>query len=133
MPQKPFAPETAVGTGAAEPVVDEYEAAKATPSVDESTLDEVGHRSTNQPGQANTIEYSGETHREAIEGQGLETTPVGDDTSEEPSTGADLETRRKDDDTVAGSAVDAQVDASEVNSKAADVRPEVPQAARRDR
>lgn len=114
---KQFAPETAVGTGAAEPVVDEYEAAKEVPSVDESTLE--GGRSNNQPQGSRTVEYSGDK--------------VADDASDERSTGEDYETRNKDNDEVplAGAAVPD--DDSEVNAKAEDVRPEVPQETKRSR
>jgi hypothetical protein len=115
--QKDFAPETALGTGAAEPVVDEYEAAKEVPSVDESVLK--GTRSQNQPGNAVTIEYSGEPTAEPT---------TGDD---ERSTGEDYETRNVDDDTRAGAAV--VKDDPEVNKPAAEVRPEVPQATKKTR
>jgi hypothetical protein len=121
MPQKDFAPETAVGTGAAEPVVDEYEAAKEVPSVDEKTLNE--GRSQNQPGRGATIDYSGESHVEATKDLGQE--PAANDT--EKSTGEDLETRRQDDDTLAGASV-KENDDSNVNKKAEETRPEVPQA-----
>ena len=108
--QKQFAPETAVGTGAAEPVVDEYEAAKATPSVDEST---VGEGAQNKPGNARTIAYSGDE--------------VAEPTSDAKSTGEDYETRNKDDDTLAGAGVDSVVTDDQVNAKAEETRPEVPQ------
>lgn len=116
---KDFAPETAVGTGAAEPLVDEYEAAKAAESVDEST---VGDGAQNKPGAAATIEYSGEPTREPT---------TGDD---EVSTGEDWETRNKDNDDVplAGAGVDDQ-DTEDVNKKASEVAPEVPQAVKRNR
>lgn len=114
--QKMIAPETAVGTGAAEPVVDEYEAAKATPSVDEST---VGEGAQNYPRPAKTIAYSGED--------------VGDSgTGEVLSTGEDSEVRNRDDDSLAGSSVDTEVDEETVNKPAEEVRPEAPQASRRN-
>lgn len=114
---KDFAPETALGTGAAEPVVSEYEAAKEVPSVDESVLK--GDGSQNQPGRAATIEYSGEATAEPT---------TGDD---ERSTGEDFETRNVDDDTRAGAAV--VKNDPEVNQKAEDVRPDVPQAEKKTR
>ncbi len=113
-----FAPETAVGTGAVEPLVDEYEAAKAVPTVDEKTLDEIGKRSQNQVHAGKTIAYSGET--------------VADDASDEKSTGEDFETRHADDDTQAGAGVNASDDA-EVNKPAEEVRPEAPQETKRTR
>lgn len=125
--RKQFAPETAIGTGAAEPVVDEVEAAKQVPSVDESTAGQ----GKNQPGNEGvTVEYSGQTFAEANED--METDAGGTDT--EPSTGQDYETRQADkDDEPGGDAVGATVADSEVNSKAEDVRPEAPQVTKRTR
>lgn len=117
--RKLFAPETAVGTGAAEPVVDEYEAAKEVPSVDESTLDESGGRSQNFVHDTKTIAYSGET--------------VAEPTSDAVSTGEDYEVRNKDDDTAAGAAVDSVITDAEVNAPADEVRPDVPQATKATR
>ena len=114
---KDFAPETALGTGAAEPVVSEYEAAKEVPSVDESILK--GEGSQNQPGRAASIDYSGEPTAEPT---------TGDD---EKSTGEDFETRNVDDDTNAGAAV--VKNDPEVNKEASSVRPEVPQATKTTR
>lgn len=110
--RKQFAPETAVGTGAAEPVADEFEAAKETPSVDESTLD--GGRSRNRPGEAGSVEYSGDK--------------VAEDASDEKSTGEDYETRNADNDEVplAGAAV--VKDDPDVNKPVDEVRPDAPQA-----
>ena len=106
-----YAPETAVGTGAVEPLVDELEAAKAVPTVDENTLDE--GRSNNQPHAGKTIQYSAE--------------PVADDANDtDLSTGEDFETRNRDDETRAGAGV-SDTDDAEVNQPAEDVRPEVPQ------
>lgn len=124
---KDFAPETAIGTGAAEPVVDEVEAAKQVPSVDESTAG----RGQNQPGnEGKTIEYSGQTLLEAYED--LET--EAGDTDTEPSTGQDYETRQADkDDEPGGDAVGSVLSDDEVNSKAEDVRPEAPQATKQSR
>lgn len=119
--RKDFAPETALGTGAAEPVVDEYEAAKEVWSVDEST---VKGGSQNQPGRAGTIAYSNETHVEATKDLGQE--PAENDTN--VSNGEDYETANKDDDTLAGAGVDSAITGDQVNSKAEDVRPDVPQA-----
>jgi hypothetical protein len=115
--QKDFAPETALGTGAAEPLADEYEAAKEVPSVDESILE--GKRSQNSPGNSETINYSGDATEEPT---------TGDD---EKSTGEDFETRNEGDDTLAGAAV--VPNDPEVNAKAEDVRPEVPQATKSTR
>lgn len=115
-----FAPETAVGTGAAEPIVDEYEAAKAVPSVDETTLDETGQKSQNEVHAGKTIAYSGED--------------IGDSgTGEVKSTGEDYEVRNESNDDVplAGASVDT--DDAEVNKLAEEVRPEVPQATKRSR
>lgn len=119
--RKQFAPETAIGTGAAEPVVDEVEMAKQVPSVDESTA---GH-GQNQPGNDGShAEYSGESYREAM--ADAYTDEGGTDT--EASTGEDLEVRRsKDEDKPGGDAVGDVVADSEVNSKAEDTRPEAPQ------
>jgi hypothetical protein len=116
---KDFAPETALGTGAAEPVVSEYEAAKEVPTVDESLVK--GKGSQNQPGRAATIDYSGEPTVEPT---------TGDD---EKSTGEDYETRNVDNDDVplAGAAV--VKDDPEVNKEASNVRPEVPQATKATR
>ncbi len=113
-----YAPETAVGTGAVEPLVDEYEAAKAVPSVDETTLDEVGKRSQNSVHTGKTIAYSGED--------------TADQGNDEKSTGEDFETRHADDDTQAGAGVNASDDA-EVNKPAEEVRPEAPQETKRTR
>ena|SRR5690242_9557794 len=112
-----FAPETAVGTGAKDPIVDEYEAAKEVPTIDESILD--GTRSQNGPETDRTIAYSGEPTAEPT---------TGDD---ERSTGEDYETRNVDDDTNAGAAV--VKDDPEVNKPAEEVRPEAPQATKRTR
>lgn len=111
--QRPFAPETAIGTGAAEPVVDEVEAAKLVPSVDESTAG----KGKNQPGAEGTgIDYSGEDTAEP--------------TSSEKSTGEDYEVRNADDDTLAGASVG---DDGDVNKPVEEVRPEVPQATKASR
>jgi hypothetical protein len=113
--QRPFAPETAIGTGAHEPVVDEVEAAKLTPSVDESTAGQ----GKNQPGAEGTgIDYSGD--------------PTAEPTSDVVSTGRDFETLAADDDESAGGAGVA-ADSSDVNKPAEDVRPEVPQAGKRSK
>lgn len=117
-----YAPETAVGTGALEPLVDEYEAAEKVPTVDEHTLDDVDRRSQNVVHEGKTIAYSGEPTAEPT---------TGDD---ERSTGEELEVRNAEDDTAAGSQVAAkEVDDAEVNQPAADVRPEAPQATKRTR
>lgn len=113
-----YAPETALGTGAAEPLVDEFEAAKEVPSVDESVLEETPEkRSTNQITPGATIAYSGET--------------VAEPTSDAVSNGEDFETRNVDDETNAGAAVIK--DDSEVNKPAEEIRPEVPQATKKTR
>jgi hypothetical protein len=110
--QRPFAPETAIGTGAANPVVDEYEAAKLTPSVDEATAGKGKNQPGNEDGQIN---YSGDE--------------VAEPTSDAKSTGEDYETRQVEDDTNAGAAV--ATDNSDVNKPADEVTPEVPQATKR--
>ena len=116
MPQKPYAPETAIGTGAAEPLVDEYEAAVATPSVDEAT---VQPEAQNQPGRAASIDYSNDD--------------LAEPTDDGKSTGEDFETRNQDDDTLAGASVGSVLDDAEVNKPAEEVRPEAPQATKRYR
>lgn len=107
--RKEFAPETAVGTGAAEPLVDEFEAAKQVPSVDENSIK--GGRSKNQPDDTRTIKNSGD--------------PVGDPASDEKSTGEDEETRHVAD--------DAHADDDKVNKPAAETRPKAPQATKASR
>jgi hypothetical protein len=117
-----FAPETAVGTGAVEPLVDEYKAAEAVPTVDEHTLDEVEDRqSQNKVRGAKTVAYSGED--------------VGDSgTGEVVSTGEELEVREAENsDNAYGAQVSKEVDDAEVNQPAEDVRPEEPQAPKRRR
>jgi len=110
-----YAPEVAVGTGAVEPLVDEYEAAAAVPTVDEHTLDETDQRSQNGPETDRTVAYSGD--------------PVADDANDtDKSTGEDQETRDADnDETLSGANVVREADA-EVNAPAEEVRPEEPQA-----
>ena len=116
-----FAPETAVGTGAVEPLVDERKAAEAVPTVDEGTLDKSEGRSQNQVHGGKTIAYTGED--------------VGDSgTGEVLSTGEELEVREADnDDNAYGAQVSKEVDDAEVNKPAEDVRPEEPQAPKRTR
>lgn len=100
-----FAPETAVGTGAQEPLVDEYAAAEQVPTVDENTLG-TGRRSLNRPRvNEDEIDYSGEK--------------VADDASTEVSNGEDFETREV--------VADPHADDAEVNQLAEDTRPEAPQ------
>jgi hypothetical protein len=113
--QRPFAPETAIGTGAANPVVDEVEAAKLVPSVDESTAG----KGQNQPGQGDGgIDYSGD--------------PTAEPTSDVVSTGREFEVlASEDNDTAGGDSVAS--DSSDVNKPAEDVRPEVPQATKRSK
>lgn len=115
-----FAPETAVGTGAAEPLVDEYEAAKEVPSVDEKTLSKTDKRSQNGVRAGKTIAVSGED--------------VGDSgTGEVRSTGEELEVREAENpENNYGAQVDKANDA-EVNKPAEEVRPEAPQAPKKTR
>jgi len=113
---KQYAPETAIGTGALEPIGDEQKAAELTPSVDENT---VGNGAQNQPAAARSIDYSGEPTAEPTTGE------------DEKSTGEDFETRNADDETLAGANVSP--DDAEVNKPAAEVRPEEPQAPKRVR
>ena len=109
-----FAPETALGTGAAEPIVDEREAAEQVPSVDNDTAS-----SKNHPGHE-TINYSGDDTAEP--------------TNDLQSDGRDLETRRsEDDDQPGGDSVGSVLSDSDVNAKAEDVRPEEPQATKATR
>lgn len=116
---KYFAPETALGTGAAEPIVDEYEAAKEVESVDESILE--GTRSQNFIRAGKTIAYSGEPTAEPT---------TGDD---EVSNGEDFETRNVDNDEVPLAGAQVVKDDPEVNKPAEEVRPEVPQADKKTR
>lgn len=104
-----FAPETAIGTGAAEPLVDEVEAATATPSVDESTAGQ----GKNKPrvAEASDIKPSGEK--------------VADDASDLTSTGEEQEVRSGENDNVGGD--------EDVNKLAADARPAAPQKTRKQR
>ncbi len=104
-----FAPETAIGTGAAEPLVDEFEAAEATPSVDESTAGQ----GKNKPRQAEAsdIKPSGEK--------------VADDASDLTSTGEEAEVRDGENDNVGGD--------EDVNKLAAEARPAAPQKTRKQR
>lgn len=110
-----YAPETAVGTGAVEPLVDEYEAATATPSVDETTLDAVGQKSRNKPrpNENSDIQPSGES--------------LADDASDDTSTGEDFETRSGENENI------SDTDDAEVNKLASEVRPEAPQKTKRQR
>ena len=112
-----YAPETAVATGAVDPLVDEYEAATAVPTVDEHTLDDTAKRSQNDPSTDRTVAYSGDD--------------VAEPTSDAKSSGEDFETRNADDDTRAGAGV--STDDAEVNKLAEEVRPEEPQAPKRTR
>ena len=106
-----YAPETAVATGAVEPLVDEYEAATAVPTVDESTLGTL-KRSTNRPRPGeDEIDYSGED--------------VAEPTSDDKSTGEDETTRRD--------VEDAHALDGEVNKLASEVRPAEPQATKAGR
>lgn len=108
-----YSPETAVGTGALEPLVDEYEAATAVPTVDEKTLDESGKRSRNKPRPGeDEVNYSGDK--------------VAEPTSDEKSTGEDAEVR-------SGENLNVSPDDAEVNQPADEVRPEAPQQTKRAR
>ena len=104
-----FAPETAVGTGAEEPLVDEVEAATATPTVDESTAG----RGKNKPraAEASDIKPSGEK--------------VADDASDLVSNGQEQERRSGENDNVGGD--------EDVNKLAEEVRPVAPQKTRKQR
>ena len=104
-----FAPETAIGTGAAEPLVDEVEAAEATPSVDASTAGQ----GKNKPRQNENsdIKPSGEK--------------VADDASSELSTGEEAEVRNGENDNVGGD--------EDVNKLAEEARPAAPQKTRKQR
>jgi len=104
-----FAPETAVGTGAKEPLVNEVEAATAVPTVDETTAG----KGKNQPRQAEAsdIKPSGE--------------PVADDASDLLSTGEEQERRSGENENVGGD--------EDVNKLAEDARPEEPQKTRKAR
>jgi len=107
---KAFAPETAIGTGAAFPLTSEYDAAVATPSVDESTLG-AARKSNNQPGdRTGVVKPSGD--------------PVADPASDEVSSGKDKETR----DGKNLNVVDPDPD---VNKVASTVRPTAPQDTKR--
>jgi hypothetical protein len=112
---KAFAPETGIGTGAAEPLHDEVELAKEVPSVDESTAGKGKNYPGNEGDAGNALEYSLKE-------------PAYTDLK---STGEDYETRNVDNDDVplAGNAVDPD---AEPNQKAEDVRPEVPQSTVRE-
>lgn len=103
-----FAPETAIGTGAAEPLVDEVEAATATPSVDESTAG----KGKNKPRQNENsdIKPSGEK--------------VADDASSLVSNGQEAEVRD-------GKNQNVVANDSNVNKPAAEARPAVPQNAKK--
>ena len=104
-----FAPETAVGTGAAEPLVDEVEAATAVPTVDESTAGQ----GKNKPRQAEAsdIKPSGEN--------------IGDSgTGEVLSTGEEKEVRD-------GENLNVLDPDPNVNKVASEARPAKPQATKR--
>lgn len=103
-----FAPETAIGTGAAEPLVDEVEAATATPSVDESTAGQ----GKNKPRQNENsdIKPSGEK--------------VADDASDLTSTGEEAEVRD-------GENLNVVDPDPNVNKLVEDARPAKPQATKR--
>lgn len=104
-----FAPETAVGTGAKEPLVDEVEAATAVPTVNESTAG----RGKNKPraGESSDIKPSGER--------------VADDASDLLSTGEEQERRSGENDNVGGD--------EDVNKLASEARPAEPQKTRKQR
>ncbi len=105
-----FAPETAIGTGALQPLVDEVEAAEATPSVDESTAGKGGNKP--RANENSDAKPSGEN--------------VGDSgTGEVLSTGEDAEIRSGENENVGGD--------EDVNKKAEDARPVAPQKTRRHR
>jgi len=108
---KAFAPETAIGTGAAFPLTSEYDAAVATPSVDESTLG-VSKKSKNFPGdRTETVKPSGED--------------IGDSgTGEVLSTGQEREVRD-------GNNLNVLANDPDVNKVASTVRPAEPQATKR--
>lgn len=110
---KAFAPETAIGTGAKVPLTSEYDAAVATPSVDESTLG-VDRKSKNEPGpRTGVVAPSGD--------------PVADPASDELSTGEDKETRD-------GNNLNVNTEAGDtatVNKEASTVRPTSPQSTKR--
>ena len=107
---KQFAPETGIGTGAAEPLHDEVELAKEVPSVDESTAGKGKNYPGNEGDASNALQYS------------LKEPAY----TELKSTGEDYETRNVDNDDVplAGNAVDPD---AEPNKRAEEVRPDVPQ------
>jgi hypothetical protein len=106
-----YAPETAIGTGAAVRLVDEVEAAEATPSVDESTAGTNANRP--RANENSDMKPSGQN--------------VGDSgTGPVISNGQEKELRDGDNQNV-----DATKDAAEVNKPAAQTRPAKPQNARR--
>lgn len=100
-----FAPETGIGTGAANPLVNEYDAAVATPTVDESTLG-AGKKSKNQPraNEPSDVKPSGAA--------------LADKATNRKSTGEDEETR---------SNPNAHADDADVNKVASATRPAAPQ------
>lgn len=104
-----FAPETAIGTGAKEPLVDEVEAAEATPSVDASTAGQGKNKP--RPNESSDIKPSGEK--------------VADDASDLLSTGEEAEVRDGKNDNVGGDA--------DVNKLASEARPAKPQQTRKQR
>lgn len=109
-----YAPETAVGTGAADPIVNEYDAAVATPTVDEASLGAT-KKSKNKPraNENSDIKPSGQN--------------VGDSgTGTVISNGQEKELRDG-----TNQNVSTTKDAAEVNKKASETRPAEPQAARK--
>ncbi len=106
-----YAPETGIATGAKEPLVDEYEAATAVPTVDETTLG-TARKSANKPRPGeDEIKNSGED--------------VAEPTSDLKSTGEDQTTRS---DVENAHALDG-----EVNKLGSEVRPAEPQATKTGR
>jgi len=109
-----YAPETAVGTGAANPIVDEYAAAQATPSVDATTINTPAKRGKNKPraNENSDIKPSGEN--------------VGDSgTGEVVSNGQEKELRDGENQNVGGT------QDADVNKVASQARPTVPQNAKK--
>jgi hypothetical protein len=104
---KQYAPETAVGTGAATPLVDPVAAAAKVPSIDQSTVGSGGANGKNKPraNENSDIKPSGDE--------------LAEPTDDRNSTGEDEETREN---------ANAHKDDADVNKEASTVRPTEPQA-----